>query len=115
MSLGVLHRQRSSVQLLVALQRSCLAAVLMVSTTSPLSATACSLARCRCALVRVVVLLEITTFNAPITTPPAFHAGCPVMEAWTALLTGLGAGVVYRYSSKLLLKLRIDVRQAISW
>ncbi len=35
-------------------------------------------------------------------------AGCSVVEPWAALLIGLVAGVVYVFSSKLLVKLKID-------
>lgn len=46
--------------------------------------------------------------NGMLSGAVAMCSGCSVLEPWAALLTGLGAGFVYRYSSKLLLKLQID-------
>lgn len=46
--------------------------------------------------------------NAALGGLVAITANCNVVEPWAALLIGVIAGMVYRYSSKLLLKLKID-------
>lgn len=46
--------------------------------------------------------------NGCLTGLVAITSPCASVETWAAVLIGIGAGVIYTFASKLMIKLRID-------